>query len=116
MTPNSISVPQPTESEVAKTGKLLLGIAALVIIGGSAAMLLGFFLGGGRALYRVAHGKPASTVYEEEFISLDLQEERVNRCGRLTGRIRRVNAGRKTCGKLGANPRKTLEKAGIRGF
>ena len=69
------SIPQPTESEVAKTGKLLLGIAALVIIGASAAILLGFFLGGGRALYRMARGKPISSVYEEEFIRLDLREE-----------------------------------------
>ena len=75
------SVPQPMESEVAKTSQLLLGIAALVIVGASAAILLGFFLGGGRALYRVAHGKPASTVYEEEFISLDLQEERIDSVG-----------------------------------
>jgi len=69
------SIPQPTESEVAKTSKLLLGIAGLVIVGGSAAILLGFFLGGGRALYRMARGKPASSLYEEEFISLDLREE-----------------------------------------
>jgi hypothetical protein len=69
------SIPQPTESEVAKTGKLLLGIAALVIIGCSAALLLGFFLGGGRALWRVAHGRPASTVYDEEFISIDLRDD-----------------------------------------
>jgi hypothetical protein len=67
-----MSVPQPTESEVAKTGKLLLGIATLVIIGASAAVLLGFFLGGFRALYRIARGKPASSVYETEFISLNL--------------------------------------------
>ena len=59
-----ISIPQPTESEVNKTGKLLFGIAALVIVGSSAAILLGFFLGGGRALYRIARGKPASSVYE----------------------------------------------------
>ena len=70
-----ISVPQPTESEVAKTGKLLLGIAVLVIVGSVAALLLGFFLGGGRALYRMARGKPASSVFDEEFIHLDLKEE-----------------------------------------
>jgi len=69
-----VSIPQPMESEVSKTGKLLFGIAELVIIGGSAALLLGFFLGGGRALYRIARGKPASSVYEAEFIRLDLRE------------------------------------------
>jgi hypothetical protein len=68
------SIPQPSESEVAKTSQLLLGIAALVIVGGSAAILMGFFLGGGRALYRVARGKPASTVYDEEFIRIDLRD------------------------------------------
>jgi hypothetical protein len=73
-----VSIPQPGgESDVSKTAKLLIGIAGLVIIGCSAALLLGFFLGGGRALYRVARGKPVSSVYEEEFISLDLRQERV---------------------------------------
>jgi hypothetical protein len=69
------TIPQPSESEVAKTGKLLMGIAALVLIGASAAILLGFFLGGGRALYRIARGRPVSSVYEEEFIRIDLREE-----------------------------------------
>jgi hypothetical protein len=68
------SIPQPTDSEVKKTAQLLLGIATLVIIGASAAILLGFFLGGFRAAYRMARGKPASSVYEEEFISLNLRE------------------------------------------
>jgi hypothetical protein len=72
---NITSIPQPTESEVAKTGQLLLGIVALVIVGGSTALLLGFFLGGGRALYRVARGKPASTVFDEEFIRIDLRDD-----------------------------------------
>jgi hypothetical protein len=70
-----MSIPQPTDSEVAKTGQLLLGIVTLVIIGSSAAILLGFFLGGGRALYRMARGKPVSSVYETEFIRIDLSEE-----------------------------------------
>jgi hypothetical protein len=71
-----ISLPQSGGvSDVAKTAKLLMGIVALVIIGVSAALLLGFFLGGGRALYRIARGKPVSSVYEEEFIHLDLREE-----------------------------------------
>jgi len=69
-----MSIPQPTESEVSKTGQLLLGIASLVIIGGSAALLLGFFLGGFRALYRVARGKPASSMFEAEFTSLHLRD------------------------------------------
>lgn len=68
------SIPQPGESEVSKTGRLLMGIATLVIIGSSAAILLGFFLGGGRALYRKVRGKPVSAVYEIEFIRLDLQK------------------------------------------
>jgi hypothetical protein len=65
----------PGESDVSKTAKLLMGIVVLVIIGASAALLLGFFLGGGRALYRVARGKPASSVFEEEFIHLNLRED-----------------------------------------
>jgi len=69
-----VSIPQPTESEVNKTGKLLLGIAELVIVGSAAAILLGLFLGGGRALYRIARGKPASSVYETEFIRLNLEK------------------------------------------
>ena len=69
-----VQIPQPSESEVSKTGKLLMGIAELVMVGCFAALLLGFFLGGGRALYRIARGKPASSVYEAEFISLDLRE------------------------------------------
>jgi hypothetical protein len=69
------ALPQSSESEVTKTTKLLMGIAAIVIIGGSAALLLGFFLGGGRALYRIMRGKPASSVFDEEFIRIDLREE-----------------------------------------
>ena len=72
---NLTSVPQPVESEVEKTGKLLLGIAALCIVGGGAAILLGGFLGGGRALYRIARGKPISSMYDVEFIHLDLRED-----------------------------------------
>ncbi len=69
-----MSIPQPTDSEVFKTGKLLMGIAALVIIGASTAILLGFFLGGFRALYRKARGKPVSSVYDVEFTSLNLRD------------------------------------------
>jgi hypothetical protein len=62
------------DSEIVKTSQFLLGVSMLVIVGCSAAVLLGFFLGGGRALYRVARGKPASSVYEAEFISLHLED------------------------------------------
>lgn len=69
-----VSIPQPGQSEVSKTAQLLMGIAAIVIVGASTAILLGLFLGGGRALYRKARGRPISSVYDEEFISLDLRE------------------------------------------
>lgn len=72
-----MSVPQPTQSEVAKTGQLLLGIASIVIVGSIAAILLGFFLGGGRALYRLSRGKPISSMYDTEFIHIDLREDPV---------------------------------------
>jgi hypothetical protein len=36
--------------------------------------VVGFFLGGGRALWRTMRGKPASSMYEEEFIRLDLND------------------------------------------
>jgi hypothetical protein len=69
-----MSVPQPTESETMKTGKLLLGITVLVLVGCAAAILLAFFLGAFRVLYRKARGKPISSVYDEEFISLNLRD------------------------------------------
>jgi hypothetical protein len=69
-----MSIPQPTDSEIQKTGRLLLGITILVLIGSGAAIVLGFFLGGFRALYRMARGKPASSVFDEEFIRLNLRD------------------------------------------
>jgi hypothetical protein len=68
------SLQQEGESEVLKTGKLLWGITVLVLIGCSVSLLLAFFLGGFRALYRLARGKPVSSVYDIEFISLNLRE------------------------------------------
>jgi hypothetical protein len=59
---------------VSKTGRLLMGIATLVLIGAGVAIFLGVFFGGGRALYRIARGRPVSSVYEAEFISLNLRE------------------------------------------
>lgn len=71
-----VALPQgSSQSDVAKTAKLLAGIAGIVVVGASAAILLGFFLGGGRALYRVARGRPASSVWDEEFIHIDLRQE-----------------------------------------
>ena len=69
-----VSIPQPGESEVSKTGRLLFGIASLVLIGSGAAIFLGFSVGGGRALYRLSRGKPISSVYDAEFIHLDLKK------------------------------------------
>jgi hypothetical protein len=72
--PDLIQIPQPGESEVSKTSRFLMGIASLVIVGSSAAILLGFFLGGGRALYRLSRGRPVSSVYDVEFIRLHLED------------------------------------------
>jgi hypothetical protein len=72
--PELTSLQQEGESEVLKTGKLLWGITVLVLIGCSVSLLLAFFLGGFRVLYRLARGKPISSVYDIEFISLNLRE------------------------------------------
>lgn len=69
-----VSIPQPVNSEVAKTVELLTGIGVIVGVGLLAAILLAFFLGGFRALWRIAHGKPASSLADAEFIHLDLRE------------------------------------------
>jgi len=62
-------------SDGSKVARLILGIFALTGILGGAAILLGLFLGGGRALVRVLRGKPASAFQEEtEFIQLHLEE------------------------------------------
>jgi len=66
--------PQGYVSEVSKTAKLLVGIITLTGILAGTALLLGIFLGGGRALYRRLRGKPASSLADAEFISLHLRE------------------------------------------
>jgi hypothetical protein len=58
--------------EVKNAAEMLIGIAYLTAVLAACAILLAIFLGGGRALWRVLHGKPASSVYEEDFISLNL--------------------------------------------
>ncbi len=65
--------PEGYVSEASKTARLLLGIASLFGILGGAAVILGFFFGGGRALIRRLRGKPVSSLSEEEFISLKLR-------------------------------------------
>lgn len=68
----TINHPEGYVPETVKLYRLLMGITVLFVVLVCAAVLLGLFLGGGRALYRVLRGKPVSTVSEEEFISLHL--------------------------------------------
>ena len=65
--------PMPLEfhAEVQKTASLLVNIVVLSGVLGLAAVLLGLFLGFGRAWVRVLMGKPAAT--EPEFLRLDLR-------------------------------------------
>ena len=99
------AIPQPVESEVQKTGQLLLGIAVLCVIGGGAAIFLGGFFGGGRAFTELlAENRPPRSTTRSSSISI---------CGKSgpkerqqsEGRIRRVNV-RAACGKLAINPKK----------
>ncbi len=64
--------PMPLEfhAEVKKTYNLLTSIAIFCGVGALAAIILGLFLGGGRAAIRVMQGKPAAT--EPEFLRIDL--------------------------------------------
>lgn len=66
--------PMPLEfhAEVQKTASLLVSIAELSGALMLAAVILGFFFGGGRAMIRVLQGKPAAT--EPEFLRIDLRE------------------------------------------
>ena len=62
-------------SDGSKVARLLIGIITLAGILCGAALLLGLFLGGGRALYRVMRGKPASSFEERnDFIRLNLED------------------------------------------
>lgn len=64
------AVPPEFHVEVRKTASLLVSIAVFSGVGALAAILLGLFLGFGRAGIRVLMGKPAAT--EPEFLRLDL--------------------------------------------
>ena len=65
--------PMPLEfhAEVQKTFSLLTSIAIFCGIGALAAVVLGLFFGGGRALIRVMQGKSAAS--EPEFLRIDLR-------------------------------------------
>ena len=69
----SFDKPMPVEfhTEVQKTYTLLESIAIFCSLGALAAIVLGLFFGGGRALIRVLQGKPAAT--EPEFLRIDLR-------------------------------------------
>ena len=69
----SFDKPMPPEfhTEIQKTYSLLESIAIFCSLGALAAIVLGLFFGGGRALIRVMQGKPAAT--EPEFLRIDLR-------------------------------------------
>ena len=62
-----------THEQILQTYSLLTNIAILSGVLMLAAVLLGLFLGGGRAAYRVMRGKPAAS--EPEFLSLHLNPQ-----------------------------------------
>ena len=67
------SVPPEFHMEIRKTASLLTSIIVFSGVGAAAAILLGLFLGFGRAWIRVLLGKPAAT--EAEFLRLDLRSK-----------------------------------------
>jgi hypothetical protein len=69
----SFDKPMPHEfhAEVQKTYSLLQSITVFCGVGALAAVILGLFFGGGRALIRVMRGKDAAS--EPEFLTIDLR-------------------------------------------
>lgn len=63
-------VPLEFHAEIQKTYSLLTSIAVFCGVGALAAVILGLFLGGGRAAIRMLQGKPAAS--EPEFLRIDL--------------------------------------------
>lgn len=59
--------------EVKNASKMLVGIAYLTGIVVLCALIVAMLLGSGRAVWRIMRGKPVSSVYEEEFIRLNLK-------------------------------------------
>ncbi|RRA47894.1 DUF6599 family protein [Acidipila sp. EB88] len=68
----TINQPQGYISEVAKTAKLLLGIAYFTALLGLAALTIAVFLGFGRLFYRRLRGKPDSSLNDDTFIRLKI--------------------------------------------
>jgi hypothetical protein len=71
--PDVDPVEPSVQTKVVQTYSLLQSIAVLAGVLMAAAVLLGLFLGGGRALYRVLRGKPAAM--EAEFLGLGLSPQ-----------------------------------------
>jgi hypothetical protein len=67
------AIPLPGANQAAQTGKFLIGVVLLILFCCTVSILLAIFLGGVRVLYRKARGKPASSVFDEEFIKLNLE-------------------------------------------
>jgi hypothetical protein len=68
------SLPGVAINPVQNMAKLIIGIIALVLVMFVAALIAAVFLGGGRAAFRVMRGKPASSMYDEDFTRLDLKD------------------------------------------
>jgi hypothetical protein len=68
----TIDHPEGYVSEIAKTAKMLLGIAYLTGILAVSAVLLAIFLGSGRVLIRKIRGQPISSMNDDDFISLKI--------------------------------------------
>jgi hypothetical protein len=68
----TVDHPEGYVSEVKKTARLLLGIIYLTGILGGSSLIVGLFLGGGRAFVRRLRGKPISSLNDEDFITLKL--------------------------------------------
>jgi len=79
------AVPPEFHTEIQKTYSLLTSIAVFCGVGALAALILGLFLGGGRAAIRVLQGKPAAS--EPEFLRIDLsgQATRIHSEGPVAG-------------------------------
>ncbi len=60
-------------ADTTKAARLLVNVVTFCLITCGATLLLGIFLGGGRALVRVLRGKPASSIDDVEFIKLNLR-------------------------------------------